>query len=118
MKKSELRTLIREMLREELTTGNYLVEGIAPADSLIATHVCKDPEFEEACMTGNATKIMTIIDNAMEDNNLYTPGAKKLRNDVFRMTRGNDRVPSKIGENILFFVWNSQMSGIGQKVIA
>lgn len=118
MKKSELRSLIREMLQEELTTGNYLTEGIAPADSLLATHICKNPDFETACIAGDAAKIMAIIDSEMEANNLYTPGSKKLRNDVFRMTRGNERVPAKIGENILFFVWNSQMSGIGQKVIA
>jgi hypothetical protein len=118
MKKSELRSLIREMLREELTTGNYLTEGVAPADSLIATHICKNPEFEKACMTGDAAKIMSIIDSEMEANNLYTPGSKKLRNDVLKMTRGNEKIPVRIGENILFFVWNSQMSGIGQKVIA
>jgi hypothetical protein len=52
----------------------------------------------------------------MEVNNMYTPGAKKFRNDVFYMTRGNARVPKKIGENILFFAWNCQMSGIGYGV--
>lgn len=117
MKKSELRSIIREMLREELATGNYLTEGIAPEDSLLATHICKNPDFETACMTGDATKIMAIIDSEMEAKNLYTAGAKKLRNDVFRMTRGNAKVPTKIGENILFFVWNSQMSGTGNAVL-
>ena len=113
MTKSELRSIIREMLREELTTGSYLTEGVAPADSLIATHVCNNPEFEAACMTGNAAKIMAIIDHEMEANNMYTPGSKKFRSDVLRMTRGAAKVPAKIGENILFFAWNSQASGTG-----
>jgi hypothetical protein len=116
MTKSELRKLLREMLCEELTTGNYLTEAMAPADSLIATKVCTNPEFESACMTGNATKIMEIIDQEMEANDMYTPGARKFRNDVFRMTRGSAKIPAKIGENILFFAWNSQMSGTGLAV--
>ena len=113
MKKSELRAIIKEMLREELSTTMVLTEGVAPAEELIATHVCNNPEFETACMTGDATKIMSIIDHEMEVNNMYTPGAKKFRNDVFYMTRGNARVPKKIGEQIMFFAWNCQMSGIG-----
>ena len=118
MKKSELRTIIREMLQEELLSQNYLTEAVVSnPDLLLATKVCQNPEFEAACMTGDATKIMSIIDYEMEVNNMYTPGAKKLRNDVFVMTRGNARVPKKIGENILFFVWNSQASGIGNKAI-
>lgn len=117
MKKSELRSMIREMLREELATATYLTEGAAPADSLIATHVCKNPDFEAACLTGDATKIISIFDHEMEANNLYTPGSKKLRNDVFRMTRGQEKIPARVGESILFFVWNSQMSGLDLKVI-
>jgi peroxiredoxin Q/BCP len=53
----------------------------------------------------------------MQEKNLLTPGAKKLRNDVFRMTKGDAKIPAKIGENILFFVWNSRMSGTGYAVI-
>ena len=117
MTKGDLKNMIREVLREELLTGSYLTEGIAPADSLIATHVCNNPEFEGACMTGDAAKIMSIIDAEMEANNMYTPGAKKFRGDVFRMTRGNAKIPAKIGENILFFAWNSQMSGTGNAVL-
>lgn len=117
MTKGDLKNMIREVLREELLTGSYLTEGIAPADSLIATHVCNNPEFESACMTGDAAKIMSIIDAEMEANNMYTPGAKKFRGDVFRMTRGNAKIPAKIGENILFFAWNSQMSGTGNAVL-
>ncbi len=115
MTKGELRTMIREVLREEFLTGNYLTEAVAPADSLIATHVCKNPEFESACMTGDAAKILAIFDSEMEKNNLYTAGTKKLRNDVARMTHGQAKVPAKIGENILFFIWNSQASGTGHK---
>jgi hypothetical protein len=121
MKKSELRSMLREMLREELTTGNYLTEGVslteAPDQSLLATHVVQHPDFETACMNGNASQIMMIIDNVMQEKSLVTPGAKKLRNDVFRMTKGDAKIPKKIGENILFFVWNSRMSGTGYAVI-
>jgi hypothetical protein len=113
MKKSELRALIKEMLCEELSTTMILTEGVTRPENLIATHVCNNPEFETACMTGDATKIMSIIDSEMQANNMFTPGAKKFRNDVFYMTRGNARVPKKIGEQILFFAWNCQMSGIG-----
>jgi hypothetical protein len=116
MTKGELRTIIREVLREEFLTGGYLTEAYAPADSLIATHVCKNSEFEAACMAGDAAKILAIFDSEMEKNNMYTPGAKKLRADVARMTRGQARVPAKIGENILFFVWNSQAAGTGHPV--
>ena len=117
MTKSELRTLIQEVLREEFLTGNYLTEAYTSADNLIATYVCKNPDFESACMTGDAAKILAIFDSEMEKNNMYTPGAKKLRADVARMTRGQARVPAKIGENILFFVWNSQASGTGNPTI-
>jgi hypothetical protein len=121
LKKSELRAMLREMLREELTTCNYLTEGVslteAPDQSLLATNVAQHPDFETACMTGNAIQIMSIIDGVMQEKNLMTPGAKKLRADVFRMTRGDAKIPAKIGENILFFVWNSRMSGTGYKVI-
>ena len=117
MTKSDLRSIIKEVLKEELLTGNYLTEAVTSADNLIATYICKNPEFETACKDGNATQIMSIIDAEMEANNMYTPGAKKLRNDVFRMTRGYAKVPAKIGEQILFFVWNSQMSGTGDGVI-
>jgi hypothetical protein len=117
MTKSDLRSMIREVLKEELLMGSYLTEGVTSADNLIATYICNNPGFETACLTGDATQIMAIIDAEMEANNMYTPGAKKLRNDVFRMTRGNAKVPAKIGEHILFFVWNSQLSGTGDSVI-
>ena len=117
MTKSDLRSMIREVLKEELLTKGYLTEAVTSAENLIATYICNNPEFETACLTGNATQIMSIIDAEMEANNMYTPGAKKLRNDVFRMTRGNAKVPVKIGEQILFFVWNSQLSGTGDGVL-
>lgn len=85
-------------------------------DKLLATHVSENQEFEIACLTGDATKIMCIIDFEIEKHDLHTKGAKKLHDDVFRMTRGQSKVSAKIGENILFFVWNSRMSGIGLAV--
>lgn len=117
MTKSELRQMIVECLREELLKGTYLTEAVTADDNLLATYVVNNPEFEAACMSGDATKILSIMDSEMQANNMVTKGARKLRDDVFMMTRGNARVPAKIGENILFFVWNSQLSGTGHKVI-
>ena len=117
MTKSELRSIIREMLVEELVTGNYLLTESVNVDRLIAKHVCDHPEFESACMTGDATKIMSIIDSEMKKNDLYTPGAQKFRDDVMRMTRGRGKVPAKIGEQILFFAWNAQASALGFKAV-
>jgi hypothetical protein len=118
MTKSELKSLVRELLHEELCRMSLTeAVAVAPAEELLATHIVADPEFESACLSGNAFKILEIVDRTMEDKDMYTPGAKKLRNDIARMTKGYPKVPSKIGEQILFFVWNSQLSGTGHKVI-
>lgn len=122
MTKSELRSMVKEILREELAKVASLNEAVAFApvaqdEDLLATYVATNPEFETACMTGDATKILSIMDSEMEKQQMFTPGAKKLRDDVFRMTKGHPKVPARIGENILFFVWNSQLSGTGNKVI-
>jgi hypothetical protein len=53
----------------------------------------------------------------MEKNNLYTKGSKKLQADIARMLQGKERVPSYVGQNILMFVWNSRLSGIGLAVV-
>ena len=83
---------------------------------LLATHVADNPEFENACLTGDAEKIMSIVDYEMEKNNLHTKGSKKLRNDIFVKTKGQLKVSVNTGKNILFFVWNSRLSGIGLAV--
>lgn len=120
MKKSELRAMIREMLQEELAKSAHLNEAVAtaaPEDSLLATHIAANPEFEEACMNGDGAKIMSIVNFEMEDNEMFTPGAKKLHDDINRMTKGKDRIPVIVGQNILFFVWNSQLAGTGHAVL-
>ena len=82
-------------------------------DRLLATHVSDNSDFEAACLSGNGTQIMSIIETEMKKNNLFTKGSEKLKNDVYRMLQGKENVPSSVGQNILFFVWNSRMSGIG-----
>lgn len=85
-------------------------------NKLLATHIADNPDFEQACLSGDAEKIMYIVDYEMQHNNLYTKGSQKLKNDIFRLTKGQLKVSKKIGENILFFVWNSRLSGIGLAV--
>ena len=85
-------------------------------DRLLATHVASNPEFKNACLAGDGTQIIAIVEAEMEKNNLFTKGSKKLREDILRMLRGEAKVSQKCGENILFFVWNSRLSGIGYAV--
>ena len=85
-------------------------------DRLLATHISDNTEFEGACLSGDASQIIAIVDQEMEKNNLYTKGSKKLRADILRMLQGKARVPKFVGERILFFVWNSRLSGIGLAV--
>lgn len=83
---------------------------------LLATHIADNQDFESACLSGDAKKIMSIVTSEMEKNNLFTTGSKKLRDDIFKMTRGNEKVSVHIGSNILAFVWNSRLSGTGLAV--
>lgn len=78
---------------------------------LLATHISDNAEFEQACLSGDAKKIMAIVQSEMEKNNLYTNGAKKLRDDIFRMLNRK-----KSCTDILYFVWNSRLSGTGLAV--
>jgi len=82
-------------------------------DRLLATHISNSADFEAACMSGDGQLIMSIVDAAMEKNNLYTKGSHKLREDILKMLEGQSRVSKSIGQNILFFVWNSRLAGIG-----
>ncbi len=82
-------------------------------DRLLATHISNNEEFESACLSGNGTLIMSIVEAEMEKNKLFTKGAKKLRADILRLLQGKERVASYVGKNVLAFVWNSRMSGIG-----
>lgn len=85
-------------------------------DRLLATHIADNTDFEGACLSGNGLLIMDIVDHEMEKNNLYTKGSKKLREDILRMLQGRTSVPKYVGQKVLFFVWNSRLSGIGLAV--
>lgn len=82
-------------------------------DKLLATHISDNPDFEAACKENDKETIMTIVQHEMEIHGLFTKGAKKLRDDIFRML---NRKKSCI--DILYFVWNSRLSGTGNAVIA
>ena len=81
-------------------------------DQLLATHISNNPEFEAACLAGDATKVLAIVDHEMEEHNLFTKGAKKLKADIIRMLNAK-----KHFAQILMFVWNSRLSGTGDAVI-
>lgn len=82
-------------------------------DHLLATHIANNADFENACMTNNAEKIMAIVNYEMERTNLHTKGSNKLRDDILRLLR-----TKKSCVDVLYFVWNSRMSGTGFAVIA
>ena len=85
-------------------------------DRLLATHISDNPEFEGACLSGNGSMIMEIVEAEMEKNNLYTKGSKKLQADIIRMLKGQLSVSKYVGERVLFFVYNSRLAGIGLAV--
>lgn len=84
---------------------------------LLATHISNNPNFEAACLSGDGNKIISIVETEMEKQQLYTKGAKKLRDDILKLLNGREKVTSRIGQNILMFVWNSKLSGIGLAVV-
>lgn len=79
---------------------------------LIATHVSDNLDFEEACMNNNYVRIIQIFDEEMEENNLFTKGAIKLKDEIKLMIAKN-----KPGTDIMFKVWNARLSGAGFGVI-
>ena len=81
-------------------------------DKLLATHISDNAEFEVACLAGDAAKIIEIVDSEMEEHNLHTKGANKLKADIVRMLNAK-----KHFAQILMFVWNSRLSGTGDAVI-
>ena len=85
-------------------------------DRLLATHISENPKFESACLSGDGLTIMNIVETEMEKNNLYTKGSKKLQTDIIRMLKGQAKVSTYTGQNILFFVYNSRLAGIGLAV--
>jgi hypothetical protein len=84
---------------------------------LLATHVSDNKDFEGACLSGNSRQIMSIVESEMEKHNLFTKGSKKLRADILRMLGDKDKVSYHTGSNVLSFVWNARLSGVGLKVI-
>ena len=82
-------------------------------DRLLATHISNNIDFEAACLSGDSKQIMTIVEFEMKKNKLFTKGSEKLKADIQKMLQGKEKVPSSVGQNILYFVWNSRMSGIG-----
>ena len=85
-------------------------------DRLLATHITNNPNFTQACASGDGLMIMEIVEAEMKMNDLYTNGSKKLKADIIRMLKGQSRVSESVGQNILFFVYNSRLSGIGLAV--
>lgn len=81
-------------------------------DQLLATHISNNPEFEAACLAGDAKKVLAIVDHEMEEHSLFTKGANKLKSDIIRMLNAK-----KHFAQILMFVWNSRLSGTGDAVI-
>lgn len=86
---------------------------IKAEDRLLATHIADNPEFEVACLVNDKETIMSIVNHEMEEHDLYTNGAKKLRDDIFRMLNRK-----KSCTEVMFFVWNSRLSGTGFAVNA
>jgi hypothetical protein len=82
-------------------------------DQLLATHISNNPDFEAACLSRNAPKIIEIVNSEMEEHGLYTKGSNKLKADIIRMLNAK-----KHFAQILMFVWNSRLSGTGDAVIA
>lgn len=80
---------------------------------LLATHITDNPNFTQACESGDGLMIMEIVEAEMKKNDLYTKGSKKLQADIIRILKGQSRVSASIGQNILFFVYNSRLAGIG-----
>ena len=112
MTKSDLRSLIREVLQEELHAHRYITEGVN-LDRILADKLLSNPEFETACLSGDANKIMAIVDEEMEKNNLFTPGAKKVRFEIMRMIQGRTRLSSRVGQEIYAFAWYAKGQSMG-----
>ena len=119
---SELKQIIKEAFREELNRDAALIEATAALpraviDQLLASKLYYNKDFETACFTGDGAAIMQIIDDTMEEENLYTAGAKKLRDNIFVKIRGNKRIPVNVGISIFKYVCDSLVAAYGHRVI-
>ena len=90
---------------------------ITKEERILANHIAENEEFKDACMTGDAELIRDIVNSEMEKANLYTKGAIKLRDDIFRKLQNKVKVSVGVGLSIMEFVWNSRLSAAGFAVI-
>lgn len=93
------------------------MKNITIENQLLATHITANEGFESACLSGNSDEIRNIVTSEMEKNKLFTKGANKLKADIFRMLGDKPKVSVSTGQNVLGFVWNSRLSGIGLSVL-
>lgn len=86
-------------------------------ERILANHIAENKGFENACITGNAESIRSIVTSEMEKANLYTEGASKLRDTVFRLLQGKPKVSMRVGLSVMEFIWNSRLSAAGLAVV-
>lgn len=123
MTKSELRGMIREMLKEELanlSSTSALTEGMileaagkAPDECILAYHVMMNPEANTALENRDAASLIAIIDAEMEKNELYTPGAQAFRSNVVKMTAGLETIPYALRERVARYIGDSYLKAAG-----
>jgi hypothetical protein len=116
--KSELREMIRSVIKEELTERYKLTEArVVPEEKVLANHIGEDDAFIEACETGNAALVRAIIDNTMEELNMYTPGATKFRDTIFSLLGSGSQVEpirrKYVATEILTYVFNCRLASVG-----
>ncbi len=130
MTKSELRSMIREMLKEELASMSAttaLTEGImleaagkAPDECILAYHVMMNPDTNLALENRDGAALVAIIDQEMEKNDLYTPGAQTFRKTVLQLTAGMDIIPYALRNRVAQYIGDSYLkaAGMGMSTVA
>jgi hypothetical protein len=118
MKKSELRSMIREMIQEELTraeSSDSLTEAVkaAPDECILAFHVMMNPDTNKALESRDAVKLLSIVDQEMEKNNLYTKGANTFRSTIEKMTCGMETVPYAMQRRLAQYIGDSYLKAAG-----
>ena len=122
MTKSELRGMIREVLKEELAsmetfslTEGLLLEaaGKAPDECILAYHVMLNPDANTALETRDAKTLLAVVDAEMEKNDLYTPGAQTFRKNVVQMTGGMDVIPYALRDRVARYIGDSYLKAAG-----
>ena len=110
MTKRELREMIRECIKEELSTSNKtLAEARAvPDEGLLAYHLVSNPDFQSVCETNDVHKILDLVDRTIQSAGLDTKGSRDLRTKIMMKARGGDFVS---GVDVMRFVYNSYLGG-------